>query len=124
MSVRNMYQGEKLPEDLRTGYEGGRCDPNWIFLVERDSQPVAILVSAPVHIVVMLVRLVTSKQAHVNDVRALLLHFVRTVKDRGYNGYFTYLGDDSELERTLAKIIKAADGTQIEKPQYLCVGAV
>lgn len=119
-----MSKGEVLPEELRTGYEGGNCDPDWIFLVERDGKPVGVLVSAPVHIAVMLVRMVTSEYAEVNDARSLLLHFVKTIKERGYNGYFTYLGEDSELEKTLAKIIMAADGVQIEKPQYLCVGAV
>ena len=119
-----MTKGEKLPEGLRTGYEGGQCDPDWIFLVERDGIPVAVLVAAPVHIVVLLVRLLSSKEAEVNDVRRLLLYFVKTVKERGYSGYITYLGLHLQQERTLAEIIKATGGTQIEEPQYLCLGTV
>src|SRR5690349_5986125 len=124
MSVRTMCQGERLPEGLRTGYEGGRCDPNWIFLVERDGKPVSILVAAPVHIVVLLVRMVSTPEAHVNDIRSLLVYFVKTVKERGYSGYITYLGLHLQQEKALADIIKAAGGTQIEEPQFLCVGTV
>lgn len=119
-----MRKGERFPEELRTGYEGGQCDPDWIFVVEREEKPVAILVAAPVHIVVLLVRLLSSPRASVNDVRSLLLYFVKTVKERGYSGYITYLGLHLEQERTLAEIIKATGGTQIEEPQYLCLGTV
>lgn len=124
MIVRTLRKGEQLPEGLRTGYEGVKCDPDWIFLVERDGKPVSVLVAAPVHIVVLLVRLVSSPQAGVNDVRSLLLYFVQCVKERGYSGYITYLGLHLQQERTLAEIIKATGGTQIEEPQYLCLGTV
>lgn len=124
MKVRNLIIGEQLPEQLRTGYEGMNCMPEWIFVAERDGEPVAILVAAPVHIVVLMVRLCSTPEASPTDVRALLVHFVKTVKERGYGGYITYLSEASEVERTLSRIITATGGVELEEPQRLCVGVV
>jgi hypothetical protein len=58
MIVRNYKLGEELPEQLKTGFEGGNCMPEWYWVVERDGRIVASLIAAPAHIVVILLRLV------------------------------------------------------------------
>jgi hypothetical protein len=123
-TIRNLVKGETLPERLRTGFEGGNCMPEWIFLAEREGKLVAILVASPAHIVVMILRLIATEEAGPYDVRSLLLEFVETVKARGYGGYMTMVNPENEAEATLGRIIEQTGGLKIPKPQYVCVGAV
>ena len=121
--VRNYRKGEKLPERLVTGFESAeKTDCEWIFLAERDEVPVALLVMAPAHGVVILLRLLATEQAQQNDVRSLLLGALATARARGYLGYLTWLNPTNQVESALLAIIRLGGGTQITQPQVACGG--
>lgn len=122
--IRNMKVGEILPVGLQTGFEKGKCDPEWMFIAERDGVAVALLVTAPAHIAVILLRLISTPEADVSDVRSLLVYVVKTIKERGYMGYMTWVDPTQETERTLIGIIKAAGGVQLTTPHVVCAGKV
>jgi hypothetical protein len=120
--IRTMRKGEALPPELKTGYERGNSMPEWIFLAEEDGQPTAILVAAPAHIVVVLMRVVATPKAKVTALRSLLLYFLETIRERGYNGYFVMINPEIQQEAALGRIVEATGGVKIPEPHYFCVG--
>ena len=125
VEVRNYCRGEELPERLRTGMETAPgCDPQWIFIAERDSKPVGILVAAPAHIFVIFVRLIMAEDSQPFDLLAFLRRTAEIWKERGYLGYVSWFDPTTELERTFMKIIRMAGGIQLLIPQVVCAGRV
>jgi hypothetical protein len=122
MKIRNFILGEELPEQLKSGFEGGMCDPSWIWVVERDGKIVASLIAAPAHIVVILLRLLATPDAHPFDVRALLLAVTSEIKARGYNGYMVWADPTRETEKSLIDIVVATGGVQLPNTQVACAG--
>jgi hypothetical protein len=121
--VRNFKLGEELPESLKTGFETGKAtDTSWIWVVERDDKIVASLIAAPAHIVVILLRLLTTPDAHPFDVRALLLKATADIKSRGYNGYMVWADPTRDTEKALIEIVKAAGGFELPNAQVACAG--
>jgi hypothetical protein len=122
LKIRNFILGEELPESLKTGFEGGKCDPLWIWVVERDGKIVASLITAPAHIVVILLRLLATPDAHPLDVRALLLKATVDIKERGYNGYMVWADPTRDTEKALIEIVKASGGFELPNRQVACAG--
>lgn len=123
MIVRNLILGEELPDLLKTGFETGACtDTSWIWVVEREGQIVASLIACPAHIVVILLRLVATPDAHPLDVRALLLKATLDIKERGYNGYMVWADPNRQNEKSLIDIVIASGGVQLPGTQVACAG--
>jgi hypothetical protein len=119
-----LLKDEVLPEGLRTGFDvGPACDPQWIFVLERDGAPVVLLVAAPAHVMVVLLRLVACGDANVGDVRHLLLGAFKMMKERGYLGYVTWVDPTRAIEQALLTLIRHSGGTQMTMPQVSCCGA-
>jgi len=123
LNVRNLIPGETLPQELRTGYEA-TTTPEWIFIVEREGKPVGILITAPAHIVIILLRIVMAPEAQWSDARALILVAFRESKKRGYKGYTTWLDPTKEPENAFIRIIRAIGGFQLLDPQVACCGGL
>jgi hypothetical protein len=123
--IRNLVKGEELPEALRTGYESGeKSDCDWIWVAEREGRITVIFVTSPAHIAVMFIRLISTPDAHPNDVRSMLIHACSVMKERGYNGYFTWLDPTKEIEKSLLSLFLSAGGMQFPGSQVLCAGVV
>jgi hypothetical protein len=124
-TVRNYRRGEELPECLRTGFETAPgVDPTWIFVAERDGHPTALMVCAPAHAMVIMLRLVSIQDVRWTDIRALMLYARRQIRMRNFAGYCTWIDPTLETERSLMSLIKAAGGTQLMNPQVACAGKV
>jgi hypothetical protein len=122
--IRNLKKGEVLTGKLATGYEGGEAtDPQWIFVAERDGKPVAVLVTAPAHIVVIFLRLVSDGAAP-TDVRSLLIYALASARERGYSGYITWVDEDDEAGKALMDIVLKADGFSLPNKHIVCGGRV
>jgi len=121
VKIRNYVKGEVLPRELATGFETGSM-PEWIWLAERDGKPVAILVVAPAHIVVILMRLLATPGAQGFDVKILLATAMKEIKERGFQAYVTWLNPERAAEAALRSIIQSAGGYVLEEPQILCGG--
>jgi len=123
LKIRNLVMGEDLPERLRSGYESTSM-PEWIWVAERDGKVTAILVTAPAHILVILMRVCSIAGANPMDVRALLVNAMAEIRERGYKGYVTWVDPTVETENALMGIIKASGGGQLVNPQVACYGTV
>ena len=123
MIVRNYIKGEPLPEQLRTGFENGSM-PEWIWVCERDGKIVCLLVAAPAHIVVILLRVLSTLDAKITDMRSLLVHALSDIKERGFSAYITWLNPEKPNENALLNIIKNANGIEMEEEQVLCGGKI
>jgi hypothetical protein len=121
MNIRNMVKGDKLPEELRTGFETGSM-PEWIWVVERDGKIVGLLIAAPAHIVAILLRVVSTSEAHPNDMRALLIRVMHDIKERGFKGYITWLDPSREIENSLLSIVELSGGVKFPNQQVMVFG--
>ena len=122
MLVRNMHRGEVLPESIRTGYEQGQCDPKWIWVVECNEKAVGVLVTAPAHIAVILMRLVIAEEAPAHAAGRLLTGAFKEIAARGYRGYMVWFGDNIAVENQLLKLVEATGGGVLERNMSLCYG--
>lgn len=122
MKIRNLIPGEALPKQLQTGYERTQM-PEWIWVVEREEKPVGILIAAPAHLMVILLRIISTPEAQGTDIRALLIHAFRESRRRGYKGYTTWLDPTKAPENAFIGIIRAIGGFQMLNPQVACFGA-
>jgi hypothetical protein len=123
ITIRNYVKGEELPEALKTGFETGSMS-EWIWVAERDGNIVAMLIAAPAHVVAILLRVLTTPEAGLNDLRTLLIRSLNDIKARGFPAYITWLNPERNNEKGLLGIIKASDGVQIDEPQVLCGGKI
>jgi len=121
LKIRNLVVGEELPPRLKTGFEATQM-PEWIWIAERDGKPVGSLITAPAHIIIILLRLCMTEDAQPTDVRALLLRAIRESKIRGYKGYLSYLDPELPHEKALMSIIEMSHGFSFKKPQVACFG--
>lgn len=123
MNVRNLILGEPLPKALQTGYETGQCDPRWIWLVEDNAGiPCALLVTAPAHVAVMLLRLVAKADASKYAVNALLRQSLKEMHARGYVGYIVSFNPCHTVCLELLRLIRAIGGEQSTEPSVMCYG--
>lgn len=122
MNVRNLILGEELPPELVTGYEKGQCDPDWIWVADYNGKPVGILVTAPAHIAVILLRLVMAEGAPPTAAGALLAQAFAEMKARGYSGYIIWLGETQSVEKQLLRMVEATGGGVLEHSMSLCYG--
>lgn len=121
ITIRNYIPGEPLPAALATGYEGGQCDPRWIWIAALDDAPVAVLVAAPAHVTVILMRLIVLPAASA-AIAPLLRHALDECNARGYLTYVTWVDPSRPVEASLLRIVRASGGMQIARPQVACVG--
>jgi hypothetical protein len=121
VTIRNLVKGEELPEELKTGFEHGSM-PSWIWVAEREGKIVGLVIAAPAHIVAILLRLVSTPEAHPTDVRALLIQVMHDIKERGFKGYITWLDPTREIENSLLSIVEMAGGVKFPNQQVMVFG--
>ncbi len=125
VKIRNMVKGEELPETLRTGYESSEnANFDWIWVAEHEGRITAIFVTAPAHVAVLFIRLISTSDAHPNDVRAILVYACAVMKERGFQAYFTWLDPSKEVENSLLNLFIQSGGTIFPNEQSLCMGVL
>lgn len=122
MKVRNLILGEELPPELVTGYEKGQCDPDWIWVIDYNGKPVGILVTAPAHVAVILLRLVMAEGAPPTAAGILLAEAFKEMRARSYSGYILWLGETNSVETQILHLVEATGGGVLEKSMSLCYG--
>lgn len=120
--VRTLKPGEPFPQHLDTGFEQMPVMNDFIWVAEKNGKIVGILMAAPCHGIVFLVRLRTTKDAPAMTVALLFRRCVRDWKARGFKGYFTYVDPSRELERRFIPICRKLGGLQLVSPQVGLVG--
>jgi hypothetical protein len=120
--VRNLILGEELPKEITTGYEQCQCDPKWIWICEYNGKPIGILVTAPAHIAVILLRFVMVEESPAVGAGKLLTDAFKEMAARGYRGYIVWFGEGTQVEGQLLKLVESSGGGVLEKSMSLCYG--
>lgn len=105
MKIRQMRKREVLP--IKTGMEPLELDHEWVWVAEDDRTGVVVgvLILAPCHGSIFVVRVVAGPDAPVTWLRRILTHAGRAVLERGYKVAFTYFNLDRPNEMRLAKLM-------------------
>jgi len=82
-----------------------QLDCRWAWIALEHEQIVGLLLLAPVHGAVMLVRLVSGARAPVGWVKAVLTKASKDVLGRGYQIVYGYFNLDRPIEARLAKMM-------------------
>lgn len=121
--VRNLGAGEAIPDGFSTGFERAAVMPEWVWIAESDG-PVGVLMAAPCHGLVYMVRICVKKGSNPSVAMALIRACLRDSKSRGFKGYFLHVTTMSGSERGLIPICKKAGGVQLTHPQIVLAGAI
>jgi hypothetical protein len=125
MNVRNLRTNESMPDGIETGFEKLRVMPEWCWIAEHEGEPMGVLMGAPCHGIVYLVRLCVKHGIKNNTVPvALFRAFMRDCKERGFLAYFTHLDPTRDVERRMIGLCRQANGAQVTSPQVAVIGFV
>ena len=122
ISVRTLKPGEAMPQHLGTGFEQMAVMNEFVWIAEKGGKIVGILMCAPCHGIIFIVRLRAEKDAPPMTVTLLLRKCVKDCKERGFKGYFTYVDPSIETERKFIPICRKAGGLQVAPVQVALVG--
>jgi hypothetical protein len=117
--VRNVEDGDCLPESLYTGFEKMPMDSDWAWIAVKKATINGILIAAPCHGVVFIARLVVRRDAPFETLPLLLRNFFKDAKGRGFSGFITYLDPTRDEESALLRLVRKAGGQQVTTPQVL-----
>lgn len=121
--VRTLRKGEEIPGGFATGYENMPVMTDWAWVAE-DGVPVGVLLAAPCHGLVYMMRLCVKEGASQATATILLRSCMKDCNERGFRGYFFHVSTTNQVEMDLIPICRKAGGTQIPLPQVLIVGPI
>jgi hypothetical protein len=125
MQVRLFRENEQWPHGLVTGFESMPrqfIQHDWVFVVEDDAHIQGILMTAPAHGLVILMRCQMLKDAPVTTLRRLLGWSLRELSRRGYHLWATVLDPTTDAEREIYRLARMWGGEQWPTPAVVVVG--
>lgn len=122
ITVRTLKPDEPMPQHLGTGFEQMPVMKDFVWIAERDGKVIAILMGAPCHGIVFLLRVRAEAGAPVMAVRLLFRKCVKDCLARGLKGYFTFIDPSFDAERRFIPICEKAGGTQVMSLHVALVG--
>lgn len=87
----------------------------WVAFREKDNKPIALIAAAPLHGIVLLVRIYATDEAPKSIGVGILRKLLADSRDRGYTRYAVHLDLSLDNEARLARIVKRAGGEEISK---------
>lgn len=121
--VRTLREEEDFPAHLETGFENMPVMKSFCWVAEHDGRIIGILMAAPCHGLVFLVRVKIKDKAPIATASLLFRKCVRDCNERGFKGYLTYIDPQRESERRMIPICRKAGGFQIQDVQVGLVGS-
>ena len=125
--VRTLNRDEPLP-NLSHNFRPGTILPqhNWIWLVERNSKPLVMLISAPAQTCVFLMSLSAAADSLGENTSALMLLLRKALGEcakRGYGAFWVHLDPQRPLEAKLLDVIrKLGPNVSIQLGHALAIG--
>jgi hypothetical protein len=96
-----------VPDDLLRGFEAFRIDPEWQWVLTVDGKIAAQLLAAPMHGVLMILRVTALPTAPASGLLHLLRHVCKECAESNLLGYTVFLSDNT-LEGKLLRIAQRA----------------
>ena len=124
MNVRTLSAGEHIPEGFNTGYEKMPVQGDWIWVAEKDGIATGVLMVAPCHGLIYLMRLCVKKGSPTIVAFLLLRECMRETRRRGFKGFFTHIDPTGEIDRRILQTCRKSGGVQMLIPQVMLVGSI
>jgi hypothetical protein len=124
IEVRNLRLNEPIPDGFHTGFEGMPVMCDWVWVAEISGRPAGILLAAPCHGLVYMMRLCVKTGENGAVAAVILRGCMKDCKARGFRGYFFHVSTLEQVERDLVPIVRKAGGVQLPVPQVLMVGPI
>lgn len=124
ITVRNLREKESMPEGMATGYESMPLMPAWVWVVELDGKPQGVVMAAPCHGMVYMMRLCFKEGSDKAMIPRLLRACMKDCRDRGFRGFFFHADPTKEMDRKLIPLVKRTGGVQLTVPQVLLAGSI
>jgi hypothetical protein len=125
MNIRLLRENEPWPARLVTGFEQMPrqfIQHDWIFVAEDSEGIQGILMTAPAHGLVILMRCQVLDTAPVTTLRRLLGVTLKELSKRGYHLWTTVLDPTTEAEREIYKLARHWGAEQWPTPAVVMVG--
>jgi hypothetical protein len=124
MKVRTLNTGEAMPAGMNTGYEQMPLQTDWVWVAEEDGTPLGVVLAAPCHGLVYIMRLCVREGVNPHTALALLRACMKDAQDRGFRGFFFHVDPTSEVDRHILVICRKVGVKPMTIPQVLLVGSV
>lgn len=111
MQIRNLRPTDSLPAadlsspDLPFGLDQLPLSPEWVWVTLRDARIIGVLVTAPAHGLLILLRISFVPGSPASAPMLLLRRAFRDARRRGLLGYVTFLSDSAAAESHLMRIV-------------------
>lgn len=124
VTVRTLREDESFPQHLGTGFEGMPVMKSFCWVAEHEGRIVGMLMAAPCHGLIYIVRLRVEKEAPAMVTGLLFRKFLKDSKQMGFVGYFTHVDPSRESERQMIPICRKAKGIQVPMMQIPLAGSI
>ena len=124
ISTRNLRENEAMPEGFATGFEKMPVMRDWVWIAESEGAAIGVMLAAPCHGLVYMVRLCVKDGANQAVATILIRACMAECSKRGFKGYFFHVDPMREIERNLIPICRKAKAIQVTIPQIAIIGSV
>jgi hypothetical protein len=125
IEVRTLLASDPFPEGFQTGYEHMPVMKSWVWVAEEDGDTAGVLMAAPMHGLIYLMRICIHEGAPPVTAFRLLRACMRDSAQRGFRGFFMHVDPTgTEAQRKLIPLVKRAKGVQMMIPQIMLVGSL
>lgn len=115
--VRPLDKDEPLPDFNHGLPDTPLTQKEWIWVAfgARDNKPLALIAAAPLHGIVLLVRIYAIDSAPTSIAVGMLRKLLADSKDRGYTRYALHLDLRLDNEARLARIVLKSGGSKVSE---------
>lgn len=117
--IRTLREGEAMPQHLDTGFESLPVMNSFVWVAENKGRIVGILMAAPCHGMIFVVRLRVETGAPSTTVHLLFKHCAIDAEKMGFKGYFTFVDPQREQEAALIPICERGGGVSVEGMRFI-----
>jgi hypothetical protein len=124
IEVRTLLASDQFPEGFSTGFEQMPVMKSWVWVAEEDGDPAGVLMAAPMHGLIYLMRICVHQGAPPETAFRLLRACMRDCWHRGFRGFFMHIDPTGTVDRKMIPLVKRAKGVQMLIPQVMLVGSI
>lgn len=121
IAVRTLRPGDPFPQGFNTGYEKMPVMKSWVWIAESNDEVVGVLLAAPMHGLIYIMRLCIRDGAPTSTGVSLFRAFMRDALQRGFKGFLAHIDPTKEPARFIS-MCRRAGGRQLSTPQVLLTG--
>lgn len=124
IKTRTLREKEAMPQGMQTGYESMPLMSEWVWVAEDKGRAIGVLLAAPCHGLVYVMRLCVQEKE--NKIASLLLlrACMKDSRSRGFTGFFFHVNPTEAVDRQIMAITLKSGAKQLNIPQIMMLGSV